>query len=64
MCMNWQKGNYTIEAAILVPLFFGILFFAMNTALSFYGECGETQLYHKLDIDIMKTFYAYQKLER
>lgn len=58
--MSWQKGSYTIEAAILVPLFFGIVFFAMNTALSFYGECGGSEV----DIDIMKTFYAYQKLER
>ena len=62
--MSWQKGSYTIEAAILVPLFFGIVFFAMNTALSFYGECVETQFYDKLDMDIMETFYAYQKLER
>lgn len=58
--MSWQKGSYTIEAAILVPLFFGIVFFAMNTALSFYGKCEGNEL----NIDIMKTFYAYQKLER
>lgn len=59
--MNWQKASYTIEAAVLVPLFFGILLFSIHTAIAFYEECIPKQQYDKLEIDVIETFYACQK---
>uniref|UniRef100_UPI004056E3EA TadE/TadG family type IV pilus assembly protein n=1 Tax=Agathobacter sp. TaxID=2021311 RepID=UPI004056E3EA len=61
MDIKWQKASYSIEAAILIPLFFGILLSAMNLALSFYEECSSTGTY-KLEVDVMETFYTYHKL--
>ena len=59
--MSWQKASYTVEAGILIPLFLGIILFAMKIGISFYKECTQTQQYDRLQIDIMETFYAYDK---
>lgn len=59
MYIKWQKASYTVEAAVLIPLFFGIILFAIHTAISFYEECTQTEPYDR--IEIMETFYAYQK---
>ena len=59
--MSWQKGSYTIEAAILIPLFFGMIVFVMHTAISFYEESTQLKQYDRLEIEVMETFYAYQK---
>ena len=64
MCVNWQKGSYTIESAILVPLFFGILLFAINSAIAFYGACTQTEQFDRLEVDVMETFYLCQKLDK
>ena len=61
--MNWQKASYTVEAVILIPLFFGILLFVIHTAISFYEECIHIEQYDRLEIKVMETFYGYQRLK-
>jgi len=59
--MKWQKASYTVESAILIPIFFSILLLALHMAISFYEECTTTIQYDKLEIDVMEEFYACQK---
>ena len=59
MKINWQRASYTVEVAILIPLFFGIILFVIHMAISFYEESTQTEPYDR--IEIMETFYAYQK---
>lgn len=58
MYINWKKASYTVEAAVLVPIFFGIILFCMNVAIDFYKECTQTEQYDRLEINVMETFYA------
>ncbi len=61
MWINWKKASYTVEAAVLVPLFLGIVLVVMNTAIAFYEECTKIEQYDRLEIEVMETFYAYHK---
>lgn len=61
MWINWKKASYTVEAAILVPLFFGIVLFCMKVAIGFYEECTQTEQYDRLEVDVMETFYTYNR---
>lgn len=62
--MRWEKGSYTLEAAILVPL---VLFAVMKVSeigIGCYMEIVEKAPSEELEkLDIVSEFYNYQILD-
>lgn len=59
-----QKGSYTIEAAVWVPLFLMMIAMALKTGIMLYTEVATTGYHEKLqNMDIVQEFYNYQILE-
>ena len=62
--MKWQKGSYTVEAAILVPLLLFVIFTAVQIGISFYQESATKKISDKIqNFNIVEEFYHYQLLK-
>ena len=60
---TWLKANYTIEAAIYIPIVMFVLFQSIKIGLDFFQESKERELNEKLvKMDIVQEFYNYQIL--
>ena len=59
-----QKGSYTIEAAVWVPLLLMVVFTSLEMGLDFYQEIKNMTYSQKTQsLDIVQEFYNYQVLE-
>ena len=59
-----QKGSYTIEAAVWVPLMIMVLVLALKIGMSLYQEIGNQDIQQKLQrLDVVQEFYNYQVME-
>ena len=59
-----QKGSYTIEAAVWVPLLLMVVFTSLEMGLNFYQEIKNMTYSQKTQsLDIVQEFYNYQVLE-
>ncbi|MBR4027455.1 MAG: pilus assembly protein [Lachnospiraceae bacterium] len=62
--MKLQKGSYTIEGTILVPMLLFVIFTTVQMGISFYQEGIKTEISDKIqNFDIVEEFYAYQLLK-
>lgn len=61
MRKGWQKGSYTVEAAILVPLLVFLVMWALQLGIGFFEESRKREVCSELEnLDIVKEFYNYQ----
>lgn len=59
--MKMQKGSFTIEASIYVPMILWILLLTMQSAISFYQQSVHREVYAGLeDMQVISEFYTYQ----
>lgn len=60
---NWQKGSYTIEAAIWVPVMIFLIMNVVRLGISFFQESINREAGVRLkELDIVQEFYNYQIL--
>ena len=58
------KGSYTVEGAIIIPIFIVILAIAMKMGLVLYNEMKEESSYeYATDMWLVDDFYNYQVLK-
>ena len=58
------KGSYTVEGAILIPIFITMLAIAMNMGLVLYNEMKQDSSYeYATDMWLVDDFYNYQVLK-
>lgn len=57
-----QKGSYTIEAAVYIPMMMFLILITLRGGISFYQESKETAI-EIGNIDIVKEFYTYQMIK-
>lgn len=61
---KYQKGSYTIEAAIYIPIILFMLVQSLEIAIDFWQESRVREVNEELQrIDIVKQFYGYQILD-
>ncbi len=59
-----QKGSYTIEAAIYIPVVLFVLFHSLEIGIDFWQESKERSINEYLQkLDIVQEFYVYQILD-
>ena len=59
--MKMQKGSFTIEASIYVPMILWLLLLTMQSAISFYQQSVHREVYAGLeDMQVISEFYTYQ----
>ena len=59
-----QKGSYTIEAAIYIPIIMCILFQSIDIAIDFWQQSRKREVCEDLqELDIIKEFYGYHILD-
>ena len=59
--MKMQKGSFTIEASIYVPMLLWLLLLTMQSAISFYQQSVHREVYAGLeDMQVISEFYTYQ----
>lgn len=59
-----QKGSFTIEAAIYVPMMLFLILVTLRGGISFYKESKEMQIDEGFTtLDIVSEFYTYQMLK-
>ena len=59
-----QKGSYTIEAAVYIPIILCILFQSLDIAIDFWQRSKNRVIYEELKtLDVVKEFYGYQILD-
>ena len=57
----WLKANYTIEAAIYIPIVLFVLFQSVTIGIDFFQESKTREVNTKLlELDIVQEFYKYQ----
>ena len=62
--MKRQKGSYTVEAAIYIPMILFILFQSLEIAIDRWQVSREREVCEELqELDIVKQFYTYQILD-
>lgn len=60
---NWQKGSFTIEAAIWVPVMIFLIMNVVRLGISFFQESVNREAGVRLkELDIVQEFYNYQIL--
>lgn len=58
------KGSYTVEGAIIIPIFITMLAIAMNMGLELYNEMKQDSSYeYATDMWLVDDFYNYQVLK-
>lgn len=58
------KGCYTVEGAIIIPIFITMLAIAMNMGLVLYNEMKQDSSYeYATDMWLVDDFYNYQVLK-
>lgn len=58
------KGGYTVEGAIIIPIFITMLAIAMNMGLVLYNEMKQDSSYeYATDMWLVDDFYNYQVLK-
>lgn len=58
------KGSYTVEGAIIIPIFIVMLAIAMKMGLVLYNEMKADSSYeHATDMWLVDDFYNYQVLK-
>lgn len=58
------KGSYTVEGAIIIPIFIVMLAIAMKMGLVLYNEMKEDSSYeYATDMWLVDDFYNYQVLK-
>lgn len=58
------KGSYTVEGAIIIPIFVVVLAIAMKMGLVLYNEMKEDSSYeYATDMWLVDDFYNYQVLK-
>lgn len=58
------KGSYTVEGAIIIPIFITMLAIAMNMGLVLYNEMKQDSSYeYATDMWLVDDFYNYQVLK-
>ena len=58
-----QKGSYTIEAVIYIPMIVFMLYQSVGIAIDFWQQSRTREVYEGLQtLDIVKEFYGYQIL--
>ena len=56
-----QKGSFTIEASIYIPMILMFLLFTLRSAVSFYQESVHREVYDGLEnMQVITEFYTYQ----
>lgn len=59
-----QKGSYTIEAAIYIPIIMCMLFYSMGIGIDFWQQSRKREVCEELQtLDIVKEFYGYHILD-
>lgn len=59
-----QRGSYTIEAAIYIPIIICMLFQSIGIAIDFWQQSRSREVCEELQtLDIVKEFYGYQILD-
>lgn len=60
----WQKGSFTVEAAIWVPIMVFLIMGVIRIGIYFFEKCMTRESYAGLrQLDIVQEFYNYQILE-
>ena len=58
-----QKGSYTIEASVYVPMIMFLMLIIIRGGISFYKESKNREVYEGLmTIDAVSEFYTYQMI--
>ena len=61
---RWDKGSYTIEASVYVPMMMFLVLIALRGGIAFYQQSIAHERYEGLDkIDVVQEFYTYQMIE-
>ena len=59
-----QKGSYTIEAALWIPLLLTVIYISLEMGIDLYQEIkNATYSKRTQSLDIVQEFYNYQVLE-
>lgn len=58
---GYQKGSYTIEAAIYIPIVLFVFFHSLEIGINFWQESYSRSISEYLvEMDIVQEFYTYQ----
>lgn len=64
MNRTWEKGSFTVEAAILIPFLLFLLVGVLQIGIAFFQESVRRTSYHKLKtMDTVSEFYSLQILK-
>lgn len=64
MMRMMQKGSYTIEAAVYVPMMMFLVLVTLRGGISFYQESRDREIYQGLiKMDVVSEFYTYQMIK-
>ena len=58
---GWNRGSFTIEGAIMVPLFIFTIMSTLRIGIGFFQASATREVYEELEqLDIVQEFYNYQ----
>lgn len=58
---RYQKGSYTIEAAIYIPIVLFVFFYSLEIGINFWQESYSRSISgYLVEMDIVQEFYTYQ----
>lgn len=58
---RWEKGSYTIEASIYVPMMLLMIMTVLHISIVYYQESKNHEIYEGLNtMDAIQEFYIYQ----
>lgn len=61
MSFRWQRGSFTVEAAIWVPIMVFMVMGTVQIGITFFQESVKRESYSDLvQLDIVQEFYNYQ----
>lgn len=61
MSFRWQRGSFTVEAAIWVPIMVFMVMGTVQIGITFFQESVKRESYSDLVLlDIVQEFYNYQ----
>ena len=62
--MKVQKGSFTIEAVIWIPILLCIMLSVLQEGIQFYKESAEGEIpEHIQEWDVVSTFYGFWKIQ-
>lgn len=63
MKRGWEKGSFTIEASVIIPIYLFFIIMVLELAISFYAESTQREDSMQMEeLDMVSAFYRLQMM--